>query len=256
MTGEKNIWCTREEYAGKAPFDGSTSPGAYLHHRHGWCPCGEEHEHQLPSPHFPSYLRLVPPPAPPPSADDLSLRAEVYEHALSLLDVREDAWADLTRRGLSESDIAAVGYRSVPATLADRRRLLAELVGRFGANDLQRVPGFTDKNGHLYFWIADGYVVPYRDEHRRITGLQRKSLLNGRYYTARTSHVADMYHLAGPVSPGCDVYVTEGGLKAQVAAVIGNVATFGVPGQTLAPAHIEAIKRLAPGRVIVALDRE
>ncbi len=254
MTGEHLIWCSREERAGKALLDLNTSPPTFRHHRHGWCPCGTEHEHRLPSPVFPSFLRLVVDEA--PTEDDLSLRHDVYEYTLSLLDLRPDARADLTRRGLSEADIDSVGYRSVPASYAERKVLIAKLVAKFGEERLRRVPGFVDKNGHLFFWVKDGYVVPYRDERRRITGVQLKSLLYGGYITAIHSHVADLYHVAGPIRPGCDLYVTEGGLKGQVSAVLGNVATFGIPGQSLTAAHIEAIKRLAPGRVITALDQE
>jgi hypothetical protein len=259
MTGDRYIWCTREELAGNALPDLGTSPLSFRHERYGWCPCGSEHGRGLPNPEFNSYLRLVPPIVEPSNPDELTLRHDVYAYALSLLGLRDDALADLTRRGLSEGDIASVGYRSVPATLPERKQLLAAVVDRFDEEQVRRVPGFVHQNGYLYFLggrVGDGYAVPYRDERHRITGVQRKSLLDGRYYTARTSRVADIFHVAGPLQPGCDLYVTEGGVKAQVAAVLGNVVTFGVPGQNLFPLHIEAIKRLAPGRVITALDWE
>jgi hypothetical protein len=72
---------------------------------------------------------------------------------------------------------------------------------------VRRVPGFVHENGYLYFLGGRpgyAYVVPYSDEQHRITGVQRKSLLNGRYYTARMSRVADIYHIAPPKisSPG------------------------------------------------------
>src|SRR5579871_5601431 len=258
MTGDVLVWCTRPEYAGHAPLDLNTSPPAYRHHRFGWCPCGTEHDHALPAPHLASLPRLVLRDA---GADftrraDVATRHEVYEYALDLLGLRSDALADLTRRGLDLDAIDAVRYRSVPANLAERRPFLAALVERFGEVTVRGVPGFVDRNGHLYFWQGDGYVIPYRDEHGRITGLQCRSCSKARYLTARKGSVAEMYHVAGPVAPGGDLFVTEGGLKAAVAAHRGQVATFGVPGQTLTLAHLAVIERLAPGRVIVALDQE
>ena len=43
ITGERLVGCTREELAGKAPFDAQTNPPAYRHKRWGLCPCGHEH---------------------------------------------------------------------------------------------------------------------------------------------------------------------------------------------------------------------
>jgi hypothetical protein len=119
------------------------------------------------------------------------------------------------------------------------------------------VPGFHDKNGSLSFWTGDGFIVPSLDEHRQITGLQRRPFIDvePRYLTPRGTPASDVYHVAGPIAAGCDLYVTEGALKAQVAAHHSGAALFGVPGQSLSR-HIEAIKRLAPGRVIVTLDQE
>src|ERR1051325_11873246 len=153
-TGEFWIWCTREEFAGGAILDLEKSPPAFKHSRFGWCACGQTHGRGLPTPEFTRFLRVVPV-REAPTLDELWIRHEVYEHTLSLLNVRDDAAADLTGRGLSGRDIERVGYRSVPVGYAQRKQLLSALLARFGAESLQRVPGYVDKNGHFYFWVKD-----------------------------------------------------------------------------------------------------
>ncbi len=138
------------------------------------------------------------------------------------------------------------------------QHFIQELVDRFGEAWLRRCPGFVDKNGRTTFrTFGDGeaYVVPYRDEKGLITGLQYK-FVGGKYETARGSSTAEMYHMAGALEVGCDLYVTEGGVKAQVAHRLGDVAVIGLPGQSLSENHIAVIRQLNPKRVIVALDEE
>jgi hypothetical protein len=196
--------------------------------------------------------------ADPPLQTSLADRNEVYSFALGLLSLRSDAIADLTRRGLALPDLLAVGYRSTPPALAERRAFLRALVARFGEDHLKRIPGFTDKNGRLAFWHGSSLVIPYRDQDGHITGLQARNLTDGgpKYLTARRASVADIFHVAGYLGPGGDLYATEGGLKAEVAARLGHVAVFGIPGQSLTASHIAAIQALAPARVIIALDLE
>jgi hypothetical protein len=141
---------------------------------------------------------------------------------------------------------------------------LRGLVDKFGETLLRKCPGFADKNGKTFFWSAgrsqsgyrDGYIVPYRDEAGLITGIQLKRLDGGRYETARRSVTGEMYHVAGGIEPRCDMYLTEGGLKAEVAHRNSGRTIIGVPGQALAPRHLAVLGRLQPGRVIEALDHE
>jgi hypothetical protein len=104
---------------------------------------------------------------------------------------------------------------------------------RFGEDRLLKTPGFSNKNGRLAFWYGSSYVIPYRDQGGRITGLQARNLADGgpKYLTARRATVADIFHIAGYTGPGGDLFVTEGGLKAQVAARLGRVTVFGIPAR-------------------------
>lgn len=252
FTLERAAYCTREEFAGRLTLDFSTEPATYRHWLTGQCDCGLEHGSSVVP--FIERRRIA---APEPVLDAATKDA-IYRHALSLLALRLEALADLTRRGLSADEAYAFGFRSFPRRGGEHQTFLATLVEAFGEAALRACPGFTDKNGRLTFWTAspgrDGYAVPYRDEHGRITGLQAK-VLGGRYLTARGTRMDDLYHVVG-TPHGQDLYLTEGGLKAAVAAVLGGIATFAVAGQTLRPAHVAAIRALGPARVIVALDEE
>ena len=247
-------FCTREEYAGRALFDITKEPPAYKHILVGRCHCGSEHGYGSPVGPIPHSYGA------PPQNPALELDAQhlIYSALLDSLVLRPEAVADLLRRGLTEEDIQAVGYRSIPAAGSEVQRLIHQLVDRFGEECLRRCPGFVDRNGRTGFRTAreqDGYMVPYRDENARITGLQFR-LLGGKYLTARGASTALMSHVAGRPESGSDLYVTEGAVKAQVAHRLGGINVVGLPGQSLSENHVASLLRMQPGRVIVALDEE
>jgi len=258
-------YCTREQYAGSLRLDISTSPPSYRHSLSTDCGCGQEHGGQyFSTARFPAAVIQSEPfsisgRAPERTPAPIDVRHVVYSATLSLLVLREEALDDLIGRGLSMEAIELAGYRSIPRRGTERRTFMAELVGSVGVDLIRQCPGFTDKNGCLTFWTASGtrddYVVPYRDEYSFITGFQLK-VLDGKYLTARGSNLYSVYHLAGTGGPGRDLYTTEGATKANVASHLGGIWTFAVAGQSLTQQHIAVIKRLRPGRVVVAPDQE
>ncbi len=248
-------------------------PVGNLHHsrtlnRHSLstsCGCGQLHGDQyFASAPFPTAYPVLEPlsisePALEGTPVPIEARHVVYSAALGLLDLREEALDDLIGRGLSMEAIELAGCRSIPHRGRDRRTFMAELVESVGEELIRQCPVFTDKNGRLTFWTAsdarDGYVVPYRNECGFITGFQQK-VLEGNYLTARGSILSSVYHLAGMGGHGRDLYVTEGAIKVNVASHLGGIWTFAVAGQSLTLQHVDVIKSLRPGRVIVALDQE
>lgn len=250
------VYCTREEHAGQLPWAAETDPPAFKHRRSGRCDCGDEHARfsRGGDVHGDAHEAAV---VRGPRRESLPLeeRHTLYSLLIDKLTLREGALFDLRRRGLSLQAINAVGYRSLPATIRARKDLLDVLVQHFGATRLRACPGFTDKNGRLSLRWGDDYLVPYRDEDARITGIQFKQL-GGGYFTARGSVQRDLYHVGGRERLGGDLFLTEGGLKAEVAAQIGACAVMGVVGLTLSAEHVEAIGRMHPSRVIVAVDHE
>ncbi len=252
---DRVVYCTREEFAGRLPLSVATNPPSFMHRRTGECGCGVSHGAEVTRSRKTSgsvvrVSRSVP----------VERRDQVYRALLEILDgLRPEARADLLGRGLTEEQIEHGRFRSIPVNLGARKEFLRLLRERCGDLLLRGVPGLWDKNDRPYFWYAsrlesDGYVVPYIDEQDRVTGIQLK-VLGGKYLTARGTTSGEMYHVGGPRGSG-DLFVTEGGLKAEVAASLGGVWCLGVPGQALSDAHLAAIQRLAPKRVIVALDEE
>jgi hypothetical protein len=252
-------YCTREEYAGLLTTLADTDPPAYKHLRFGRCDCGREH---APARAYPELFgrggdthdaKIVR--APRRESLPLAERYGIFAFLLDHLALRDGARFDLRRRGLTPDAIAEVGYRSLPPTKAARKVLLATMVAQFGAEQLRRCPGFTDKNGRLSFPWGEDYLVPYRDEQRQITGFQIK-VLGGKYVSLRGSVHTEIYHIGGHPQAGGDLTVIEGGLKSEAASRLGGIATLGVIGLRLTDEHLEAIGRLAVGRVIVAVDQE
>ena len=252
FTLEFVTYCTREQFAGRLPLDLGTDPPTYKHRLFGRCDCGIEHGGTPPL----GTLHAVEPDPRPLLA--VAAQGLIYERALDLLSLRPEALGDLSRRGLTPTLMHELGYRSVPRRGREHQAFLATLLDEFGEATLRECPGFTDKNGRLTFWTAsadrDGYAVPYRDEVGRVTGLQMK-VLGGRDLTATGTRLDGVYHVAGG-SSGADLYLTESATKANVAHALGGIAVFAVAGQSLKPTHIDAIKRLSPRHVIVALDEE
>ena len=148
FTLEFVTYCTREEFAGRLPLDLGTDPPTYRHRLFGRCDCGVEHGGDAPL----GMLRAVQP-APRPLLAAAS-QGLIYERALSLLGLRPEALADLTRRGLTPAQAHELGYRSIPHRGRDHQAFLAALLDEFGAANLRECPGFTDKNDRLTFWTA------------------------------------------------------------------------------------------------------
>lgn len=207
---------------------------------------------------------MLGPRAVPPKAKatlHIDVRNAIYSRLIELLPLRDAAVADLTRRGLPRWLVESHGFRSLPRRGAQQTEIRNTLVREFGADALSRCPGTHDKNHRVGVITApevDGYFVPYRDERGRITGLQVRYLGGPRRYrTLFGTLTREMYCISGPLQQGCDLWVTEGGLKAVVAAHLRpGVVCFGVPGQGLQDDHVRVIRSLEPGRVFVALDRE
>lgn len=250
-------YCARPELAGRLDLDSSVQPAAYKHLLFGDCRCGKQHGGPRPS----ERNSERGPSARLRRSDERSLlpiemRSAVFELLLDSLELENDALADLTRRGLSGEEIARQKYRSMPgAGQADWA--LANLTARFDVAVLRQSPGFVMYDRRLHVWLPKdvdrGYYVPFRDAEGRITGMQIKQL-GGKYFTLYRTQFSSVYHLAGRRQS--ELFVTEGGLKATVASHLGAYWCLGLPGQSLAPEHIDLIRELQPESILIALDQE
>ena len=195
------------------------------------------------------FFRFPAQPAPqtPPEREPCALarRHDTYCAMLDHLELSPQHKADLLARGLTEARIARNQYRTLPQGDGPRR-LLAGMLADF--YDLEGVPGFyTDEQN---CWNISGYsglLVPSRNKDGLIQGLQIR--LDGetdakrkyRWLSSRGRNRGvrslSWIHVTGNIHAKT-AYLTEGGLKGDVASFLDHEALF------LCFAGVNAIGRL------------
>jgi hypothetical protein len=165
---------------------------------------------------------IVPGPAP------LHRRHTVYENMLSRLTLSDDHILKLKGRGLTDEEIAQLGYRSV-------RDVAREIAA--GGFDLTNVPGFYNRNGRWSMLSTHGYFIPVRDRRgsvqalqiRRDTDTQPKYVWFSRPSVGGASSGTPVHRRPGP---GSEILVTESPLKADYVWIKNNkqMPVLGVAG--------------------------
>ena len=183
---------------------------------------------------------------------------KVYRALLQELSLSKTHRENLQRRGLTDAQIANLGYKTLPA---NGRR---ELANRLQAVKLAGVPGFHLEAGLWQLAGPAGIAIPARDTRSRIVGLQvrcdhaeggKYKWLSSKGFNAGCSPGAPV-HVAGPVSTGGEMWITEGPIKADIAALKLGRVVLAVPGVGNWPGVITIIGELRPERVIIAFDMD
>ena len=194
----------------------------------------------------------------------LAIRHSTYHEMLMHLQLSPKHKADLLSRGLSEERIEHNMYRSLPAS-ESARRLLAGILSDF--HTLEGIPGFYVKDGQWTIAGCSGLLIPYRDKDGLIQGLQvrlddetnpaRKYRWLSSRGMAHGTRSRSYIHVTGNLSAKT-AYLTEGGLKGDVASFLdhdalflcfaGVTATAGIKEVLLSMKNIE--------EVVVALDMD
>lgn len=194
----------------------------------------------------------------------LAVRHSTYHEMLMHLQLSPKHKADLLSRGLSEERIEHNMYRSLPAS-ESARRLLAGILSDF--HTLEEIPGFYVKDGQWTIAGCSGLLIPYRDKDGLIQGLQvrlddetnpaRKYRWLSSRGMAHGTRSRSYIHVTGNLSAKT-AYLTEGGLKGDVASFLdhdalflcfaGVTATAGIKEVLLSMKNIE--------EVVVALDMD
>ena len=194
----------------------------------------------------------------------LAVRHSTYHEMLMHLQLSPKHKADLLSRGLSEERIEHNMYRSLPAS-ESARRLLAGILSDF--HTLEGIPGFYVKDGQWTIAGCSGLLIPYRDKDGLIQGLQvrlddetnpaRKYRWLSSRGMAHGTRSRSYIHVTGNLSAKT-AYLTEGGLKGDVASFLdhdalflcfaGVTATAGIKEVLLSMKNIE--------EVVVALDMD
>ena len=200
--------------------------------------------------------------APPRPVKPLGQRHEVYSAMLDHLLLSDAHRENLRERGLSDERIEHNQYRSMPAGESSRL-LLSSMLENF--HDLDGIPGFyEDKRGRWTIAGASGILVPYRNCDGLIQGLQircdneqeRKyrwlASTNYKRGTKSGTHI----HITGNLDSDT-LYITEGGLKGDVASFLDDDALFVcIAGVSAIEGLIDAVSLLNPRNAIIAMDMD
>jgi len=194
----------------------------------------------------------------PKAAPDALDRA--YLALLAELRLSETHRQNLQLRGLTDTEIDTLGYRTLPA---NGRR---ELVNRLQAKGVKLVgvPGFYLEVGSFHLSGPAGILIPIRDIKRRIVGLQvrfdkavggKYRWLSSRGFNAGCSPGVPV-HVAGTASTNGETWITEGPIKGDIAALKLSRVVLAVAGVGNWAGVIPIVRELKPKRVIIAFDMD
>ncbi len=211
-------------------------------------------------------MKSLPLPKPRPDAKQIPKAApdvldRAYHALLVELSLSDTHRTNLQRRGLTDDEILRLEYKSFPVN--GRRGVVQSLKAK--GFKLIGVPGFWLGFEEVRLSGPAGILIPVRDTKRRIIGLQircdntengsRYRWLSSRGYFAGCSPGAPV-HVAGPVSTKSEMWITEGPIKADIAALRLERVVLAVPGVGNWPGIIPIVRELAPARAIVAFDMD
>lgn len=175
-----------------------------------------------------------PTPKTPPEQEiaPLSVRHDVYYDMLSHLELSEKHRNDLRERGLDDARIDRNMYRTLPRD-EGARRFLAGMLADF--HSLKGIPGFGIYKGWWTLAGEAGLLIPYCDKDGYIQGLQVRlddeSNPNRKYRSFASGHLDGgtanraWIHVTGNIDSDV-IYLTEGGLKGDVASFLDEDALF------------------------------
>lgn len=184
---------------------------------------------------------------PPPAAlAPVEERHKTYEALLSKLSLASDHHDNLLGRGLSDSEIDRLGYRTTPLVgfHALSKGLIEDGCSLFG------VPGFyrdADERWTMAMYRR-GIMIPCRDRFGRIQSihirLDKKMKKGGKFLTFSSTDKFDgagaenWCHLAGPVRES--ILLIEGYMKADIVHYFTGQTVLAIPGVT-STVHLENV---------------
>lgn len=165
---------------------------------------------------------------------DIDTRHETYAALLGKLSLASDHRENLLSRGLTDEQIRAFGYKTMPVVgfSAIAKQLQAE--GYY----LAGVPGFYHTKEGTWTLVQErrGILIPARDQNGKIQGLQIRldKVKKGKFRWISSIGKQDgckaegWTHLIGEPTP--TVLLTEGPMKADIIHYITGLTVVAVPG--------------------------
>lgn len=195
-----------------------------------------------------------------------------YRKFLSLCVLETKQKENLLQRGLSETQIKKFGFRTTPTHKEQHYHIINQLI--LNGYKIQGVPGFfKDKSGRWnfnLFGFNEGILIPMMSVDRKIQGFQirldnprkgNKYLWFSSKSKAQGLSSGSPAHLTNPLTNNANhvVYLTEGGLKADVAYALSGkpfVGVAGVNNQNCLPELFSNLKKLGVKRIVDCFDRD
>ena len=201
---------------------------------------------------------------PSENAQDTAAKRDAgYRSLLAKLPLSPDHRDNLKHRGLSDADIDAGGYKTLPA--AGRATIVKQVAAELG-QDFATVPGFVMGERGPRIAAPAGLLVPVRDLAGQIVALKLRAdnptpgnpkylyLSSAKY--GGPSPGSPAHVPAGVCGPVDLARITEGELKADVATRLSGVPTVSFPGVASWRVVLPVLQALQAKTVRVAFDAD
>jgi hypothetical protein len=193
---------------------------------------------------------------------------KVYSELLKLLDLTLEHRKALNTRGLTEKEVAQLGYKSMPLR---KQEVTASLIKKCGA--VAGVPGFW-KNGNNWDCAGKtGILIPVRSRDGLITGLKirvDKPVRSSAKYILLSSNPHGERAFPQGTAAKTSIHwpltiakmnrhvirITEGELKADIATSLTDVFTISLPGVRMWRMAMDAVKESKAKEVLIAFDAD
>ena len=187
----------------------------------------------------------------------------IYNLLLSELELADNHWENLRQRGLTDDLIQDLRYTTLPSNGDGRTTAIRKLVN--AGLDMSGVPGFYVEYGDIKLWGASGILIPVRDLDARIQALQVRidnPNEGGKYRWISSSgkHLGcgsgSPIHVSHPEYYENELWITEGALKSDIAAIRMHKCILAVAGVGNWAGIIPIVVKLNPQKVIISYDMD
>ena len=165
---------------------------------------------------------------------DVESRHATYSALLDKLTLAKDHRENLLGRGLSEDNVARLGYKTTPVVGMTSIAKLLQADGKY----LAGVPGFYRMESGDWTFVREsrGILIPVRDKSGLIQGLQIRldNVQRRKFRWISSAERKDgckaegWVHIAGDI--GAKMILTEGPMKADVIHALSGHSVIAVPG--------------------------
>lgn len=196
--------------------------------------------------------------------------SDVYDMLLGFLELSDYDKENLLSRGFDENQIKTIGFKTLPTS--GRSNVVLRVASKFD-NDLEGIPGFYFSEKQWKLAGASGLLVPVRSLEGRITNLKVRSTNENfskytqissdpkkdkktkeQKYPKGTKAISRCHHPFGERTR--TIRIAEGEFKAEIATMMTDQYTIGLPGVGLWKQVIATIKALKPDNILLAYDSD